>query len=66
MSYYAGMNAIPSSYQGGPGGQTRGVGGIIIVENNAFLGDTIYTRGSIPLITITAQMIRAQGIDIYK
>lgn len=66
MPDYTGMDAVPACHQGGPGGKAGGVGGVIIVENDAFFCNTIYTRGGIPLITVTTQMVGAQGIHIYE
>ena len=64
MSYDTAVNTEPTCHQCCARRQTRCVGTKEISESHALASDAVDVRRRIPVIAITAEMVRAQSIDV--
>ena len=58
------LNAVHSGDQRGSGRQAGGIGHIIVTKAGSLSGNSVDVRTGVAVRTLTAQMIRAQGVEI--
>ena len=64
VPHHSVMYAVQAADHGGPGGQTGGIGTVIVVKPHAFFRNLVHHGRGVPSVPVAAHVIRPQRINV--